>query len=108
MVTSHLKLAMWLNQAMLWCAVNGMGLALVIPCIQSLIADYNPAEKRGSAFGLMFFISSMGEATSHDSLTDGHGPGHVLTCWMKCLSSSGVSLMLPAKHTKCEHISARY
>ena len=48
------------GQAMLWCAVNGVGLALVIPCIQSLIADYNPAEKRGSAFGLMFFISSMG------------------------------------------------
>lgn len=47
-------------QAMIWCAINGVGLALVIPCIQSLIADYNPAEKRGSAFGMMFFISAMG------------------------------------------------
>ena len=49
------------EQAMVWSAVNGVGLALVIPCIQSLIADYNPPERRGSAFGTLFFISSMGE-----------------------------------------------
>ena len=46
---------------MVWSAINGVGLALVIPCIQSLIADYNPPERRGSAFGTLFFISSMGE-----------------------------------------------
>lgn len=46
----------------MWCAFNGVGLALVIPCIASLIADYNPAEKRGSAFGLMMFISGLGAA----------------------------------------------
>lgn len=44
----------------MWSAFNGIGLALVIPSIQSLIADYNPAEQRGSAFGTLFLVSSMG------------------------------------------------
>jgi hypothetical protein len=26
---------------------NGLGLALVIPCAQSIIADYYPADQRG-------------------------------------------------------------
>ncbi|KAK9801849.1 hypothetical protein WJX73_001027 [Symbiochloris irregularis] len=59
-MTSAIGLSTSVYQAMLWCAFNGVGLALVIPCIQSLIADYNPPEQRGSAFGLMFFISAMG------------------------------------------------
>ena len=54
-------------QAMLWCAFNGVGLALVIPCVSSLIADYNTPEKRGSAFGLMSLISATGEAGSNFS-----------------------------------------
>lgn len=33
--------------------VNGFGLALVIPCVSSMIADYHPAETRGNAFGVM-------------------------------------------------------
>lgn len=59
-MTTAIGLSTSIYQAMIWCAINGVGLALVIPCIQSLIADYNPAEKRGSAFGMMFFISAMG------------------------------------------------
>ena len=47
-------------QAALWSAFNGVGLALVIPSIQSLTADYHPAEHRGSAFGTLFLVSSMG------------------------------------------------
>ena len=34
-------------------AVNGFGLALVIPCVSSIIADYNPPDTRGRAFGVM-------------------------------------------------------
>ena len=45
---------------MVWCGVNGVGLALVIPCVQSLTADYNPAEMRGRAFGIMAFTAAMG------------------------------------------------
>ncbi len=52
-----------IRQAMVWCAFNGFGLALVIPCISSLIADYHPPETRGHAFGTMSLTSSFGERT---------------------------------------------
>lgn len=41
-------------------AANGLGLALVIPCAQSLMADYYPAEQRGRAFGAMSLTMSFG------------------------------------------------
>lgn len=41
-------------------AVNGLGLALVIPCVQSLIADYHPSDVRGNAFGMMQLTTSLG------------------------------------------------
>lgn len=44
----------------MWSAFNGFGLALVIPCIASLTADYHPAETRGRAFGLMALTSGLG------------------------------------------------
>lgn len=37
----------------MYAGINGVGLALVIPCCQSMIANSYPAEKRGIAFGLM-------------------------------------------------------
>jgi MFS family permease len=58
----HVCLSVFLLQAMASCAVNGLGLALVIPCVQSLTADYNPPESRGRAFGFMFFTGSLGVA----------------------------------------------
>ena len=48
-------------QAMSFSAWNGLGLALVIPCVQSLIADVYSASARGRAFGLLFLTSSLGE-----------------------------------------------
>ena len=51
-------------QAMVSCAINGLGLALVIPCVQSLVADYHPSESRGKAFGFMFFTASCGASTN--------------------------------------------
>ena len=50
-----------LLQAMLYSGMNGIGLALVVPCVQSLIADYTPAEKRGAAFGVLYFTGALGE-----------------------------------------------
>ncbi len=50
---------------MISCAINGLGLALVIPCVQSLVADYHPSESRGKAFGFMFFTASCGTLLSH-------------------------------------------
>ena len=55
-------------QAMVWSAFNGFGLALVIPCIASLTADYHPAETRGRAFGLMAFTSGLGMFPLHAKL----------------------------------------
>ena len=84
-VTGELREAAWANwpatqctQGAIWSAFNGVGLALVIPSIQSLVADYNPAEKRGSAFGTLFLVSSMGEGPTaallyHQSRLSLHG-----------------------------------
>jgi predicted MFS family arabinose efflux permease len=41
-------------------AVNGIGLALVIPAVQSLTADLTPAEGRGRAFGRLWLTISLG------------------------------------------------
>lgn len=49
-----------LVQACSFTSMNGLGLALVIPCAQSLMADYFPAEQRGRAFGAMQLTMSLG------------------------------------------------
>ena len=49
-----------INVAMPLCAVNGIGLALVIPSVQSLTADYNAADSRGTAFGALWLTISFG------------------------------------------------
>jgi MFS family permease len=56
-------------QAMSFSAWNGLGLALVIPCVQSLIADVYSASARGRAFGLLFLTSSLSEKPTHPALT---------------------------------------
>ncbi|CAL8466343.1 g5879 [Coccomyxa elongata] len=59
-MTAALGMCTSLSQAMIYSGANGVGLALVIPCVQSLTADYNPPESRGRAFGIMFFTSALG------------------------------------------------
>jgi MFS family permease len=49
-----------LLQACVFTTMNGLGLALVIPCAQSLMADYYPANQRGRAFGTMQLTMSLG------------------------------------------------
>ena len=41
-------------------ALNGVGLALAIPCVQSIVADAVPAARRGSAFGLVGTAAGLG------------------------------------------------
>ncbi len=48
-------------QAMAWAAFNGVGLAFVLPCAQSILADYYIPEQRGRAFGFMFTLAALGE-----------------------------------------------
>ena len=43
--------------ALLW-AVNGAGLAAMIPNGQSLVADYYPPERRGAAFGCLLAVGA--------------------------------------------------
>lgn len=45
---------------MAFSAWNGLGLALVIPCVQSLLADMYSSATRGRAFGLLFLTSGLG------------------------------------------------
>ena len=47
-------------QATAWAAINGAGLALVLPCCQSLVADYFRPESRGSGFACLFTASAIG------------------------------------------------
>lgn len=53
---------------MAWAAFNGIGLALVLPCAQSVIADYYRPELRGRAFGFMFTMAALGLCPSTSSL----------------------------------------
>ena len=47
-------------QAAAWAALNGIGLALVMPCVQAILAEVYYARQRGRAFGLLFTISALG------------------------------------------------
>jgi len=43
-----------------WRAMTGLGLAVIVPTAQSLIADYFPPEKRGTAFGWLGLTGVVG------------------------------------------------
>eukprot|EP00892_Ulva_mutabilis_P011286 jgi/Ulvmu1/852/UM100_0003.1 len=58
--TVGVSMSTHLVQACVFTTMNGLGLALVIPCAQSLMADYYPAEQRGRAFGAMQLTMSCG------------------------------------------------
>ncbi len=48
------------RQVMVFAAFNGLGLALLVPCCQSLIADLYTSETRGRAFGTMQLTGAFG------------------------------------------------
>jgi MFS family permease len=47
-------------QAAIWRAVNGFGLAIVIPALQSFIADSYKDGVRGAGFGMVSLVGSLG------------------------------------------------
>jgi MFS family permease len=59
-MTSAIGLCTNLTQAMIACALNGLGLALVVPTLSSLVADSTSAVVRGKAFGAMGLTASLG------------------------------------------------
>lgn len=49
-----------IHQAYVFAIFNGLGLSLIVPSVQSLIADSYVSKSRGSAFGALYMISSLG------------------------------------------------
>jgi hypothetical protein len=60
-MTICMGLSRTFTQMIAFSCVNGLGLALLIPCVQSLLADYYTPANRGRAFGLLYFTSSLGQ-----------------------------------------------
>mmetsp|Transcript_5450 Transcript_5450/g.15171 ORF Transcript_5450/g.15171 Transcript_5450/m.15171 type:complete len:500 (+) Transcript_5450:565-2064(+) len=60
LMTAAMGLSNTFAVAVFFSAWNGLGLSLVIPSSQSLIADYYPARARGKAFGLLYMTGSFG------------------------------------------------
>ena len=60
-MTICMGLSRTLTQMLAFSCINGLGLALLIPCVQSLLADYYTPANRGRAFGLLYFTSSLGQ-----------------------------------------------
>ncbi|KAK9838092.1 hypothetical protein WJX81_000768 [Elliptochloris bilobata] len=58
--TAAIGMSTTLTQMMVCSGANGLGLALVIPATQSLVADLYPPEARGRAFGFLLLFSGMG------------------------------------------------
>ena len=58
--TAGFSICSSLRQGYFFWAINGIGLSLVIPTGQSLIADYYHARNRGKAFGAMTLTGSLG------------------------------------------------
>lgn len=79
--TVHQGIATW--------ALNGVGLALMIPNAQSMVADYYSADSRGSAFGMMCLTSALGAmvgalyATNIGGRLGGGGAGLTAWCMLK-------------------------
>ena len=91
-------------QAMSFSAWNGLGLALVIPCVQSLIADTYSSASRGRAFGLLFFTSSLGARSPHwhDNTETEHNSVRSTDLLFgvqvhACFPLSGTSMVIPQR-----------
>jgi len=59
-MTSAIGASTSLRQSMVAAGVNGLGLAMVIPSLSSIIADTNDLQARGQAFGTVSLTSSLG------------------------------------------------
>ncbi|CAK9153091.1 unnamed protein product [Ilex paraguariensis] len=58
--TAAVGVSQYFGQVAFWRAVNGLGLAIVIPALQSYIADSYKAGMRGIGFGFLNLIGSVG------------------------------------------------
>lgn len=80
-------------------AFNGLGLSLVIPNSQSVVADYYTEDTRGKAFGLLYFTSSVGAiigsiyATNLAGVTLGGVEGWQLVMFTLAIVSAVVGIL---------------
>ncbi|VAI23840.1 unnamed protein product [Triticum turgidum subsp. durum] len=58
--TGAVGVSQYFQQVAFWRGVNGVGLAIVIPSLQSFIADSYREGTRGAGFGLLSLIGSIG------------------------------------------------
>uniref|UniRef100_A0ACD5XA46 Uncharacterized protein n=2 Tax=Avena sativa TaxID=4498 RepID=A0ACD5XA46_AVESA len=58
--TGAVGVSQYFQQVAFWRGVNGLGLAIVIPSLQSFIADSYKDGTRGAGFGLLALIGSIG------------------------------------------------
>ncbi|RWW26409.1 hypothetical protein BHE74_00045507, partial [Ensete ventricosum] len=58
--TAAVGVSQHFNQVAFWRAINGFGLAIVIPALQSFIADSYMDGLRGTGFGLLNLVGSVG------------------------------------------------
>eukprot|EP00262_Sarcandra_glabra_P005085 TRINITY_DN1637_c0_g1_i1.p1 TRINITY_DN1637_c0_g1~~TRINITY_DN1637_c0_g1_i1.p1 ORF type:complete len:490 (-),score=64.05 TRINITY_DN1637_c0_g1_i1:296-1765(-) len=58
--TAAVGLSQHFQQVVFWRAINGFGLAIVIPALQSFIADSYKDGVRGTGFGLLSLVGSVG------------------------------------------------
>ncbi len=93
-------------------AVNGLGLALVIPAAQSLVADYYEEKSRGGAFGLLFGVSSLGASLRAKDDERAHveqepvGPRGASSGCRQCLSCMD-ALRKAGRHRIWLHVQGR-
>ena len=66
-------------QAAAFAGLNGTGLALVLPCVQSILADVYSADRRGLAFGLVMTAGILGECLA--TLIHRHQACTRAVCW---------------------------
>ena len=65
-----------MQQGYLFWAVNGIGLAMVIPNGQSIIADSYPEASRGKAFGALYLTGAFGAMAGTLYATNMGAPAH--------------------------------
>ncbi|RZC45532.1 hypothetical protein C5167_038476 [Papaver somniferum] len=88
------------SQVAFWRAVNGVGLAIVIPALQSFIADSYADGVRGTGFGMLSLVGSVGGIGGSAMATIMAGqefwgiPGWRCAFIMMALSSSAIALLV--------------
>jgi MFS family permease len=58
--TAAVGVSQHFRQVAIWRAINGFGLAIVIPTLQSFIADNYKDGTRGTGFGLLSLVGAIG------------------------------------------------